>query len=440
MMPRREFLVRSAAVSLMIGASVFVAVRVAIARNGVVGNARSFVTVAGTLTNTSSSSATITFEFQRRDGATSTALCAPVVTAQLGPAGAFSVPVPLDDAATPCPSDAFDGRDVWVRALLGGSEVAAWAPVNPVPYAHFATTAGTAAIADQYRTPACPLGYEQNTSATGFEPGSARRLCRKYRMEGTTRVIADEVVRVGSGASAFWIDRFEASVWGREEGGGSDPYFVSGHVPTSAEFNRNGQWTSPYWALSAPDVTPAYIVSALQAAELCRLSGKRLPTNEEWTVAARGTPDPTSGNDGSMNPLCNTVSSAHAPRRTNQGSGCVSYWGAQDMIGNLREYIAEWGLAPRIAFNIPTIGDINLGGSTEGARNWGGALTANDVAVGIVSTASLDGNGTTFSLGAPSVIMRGGDFGDGVGAGIFSLYTDHAPTAALGGFRCVIPR
>lgn len=125
----------------------FGTIRLAVARDGVAGGpARSLVTVAGTLTGVSGATP-VTFEF-RRVGST-TVLCTPQVTITPGAGGAFSVPVPLDlpELSSRCPDDLFDGRDVQVRALAGGNEVAGWALINPVPYAHFASVAGIAGAA-----------------------------------------------------------------------------------------------------------------------------------------------------------------------------------------------------------------------------------------------------------------------------------------------------
>src|SRR5262249_22414509 len=69
--------------------------------------------------------------------------------------------------------------------------------------------------------------------------------------------------------------------------------------PFPANFPASGQWTpvpgsnppSPgVYAVSIPNVTPAACVTWFQAAQLCRLSGKRLVTNLEWQDAAAGTP------------------------------------------------------------------------------------------------------------------------------------------------------
>lgn len=396
----------------------FTGARIAIARNGVLGNARSFVTVAGTLTGIAGTSATITFEFQRREGATTSTLCAPAVMAQLGAEGAFSVPVPLDDAASPCPSDAFDGRDVWVRALVSGSEVAAWAPVNPVPYAHFA---------NQYGTPDCPVGYRL------VERVARRVVCSRGN---------DDVVRVGDGPSAFWIDRYEASVW--TDNAGTTGSRGRPDVPWGAEgsdypegFPRNGQWAlppsgiaQPLYAVSRANVIPSSSITWFQAQQACRLSGKQLPTTEQWISAAQGTPDP--GADPGTSSNCRT--GPGSPRETGAAgragtAPCVSIWGAQDMIGNLREIAAEPHSAP---------------GDAIGEQSpWPDSSFHGDTTINLIGqAANRAGGGETYVRGMPSVVQLGGAYGDNVTAGIFAMYLHAGLSSWAGnvGFRCVIPR
>lgn len=144
MMPRREFFIRALALGLVLGASVFVAVRAAVARDGVTGSARSYVTVAGTVTNLPGDPREVAmrFAFHRVGGPV---MCAPVIDpVQVAPGGAFSAQVPLDAAGAVCPTEMLDGRDVEVDVDVGALSVVRNAKVNPVPYAHFATNAGNA--------------------------------------------------------------------------------------------------------------------------------------------------------------------------------------------------------------------------------------------------------------------------------------------------------
>src|SRR5207244_1147177 len=93
--------------------------------------------------------------------------------------------------------------------------------------------------------------------------------------------------------SAFWIDRYEASLWQNPDGTGMQ-YGLVKDDSHNAGFTYNGQWIKPLYAVSKPGVAPGTWTDWFQANEACALSGKRLPTGQEWFKAARGTIDPGS--------------------------------------------------------------------------------------------------------------------------------------------------
>lgn len=432
----RTFAVRA----VVLGGVVFGAVRLAGAREGVPGGpVRSFVTVAGTLTGLASGlNPHLTFTFQNVQPGTSPCVVAvPAEMLAYSPStNAFSAQVPI---AT-CSPTLFDGANVTVavdvregtmtgRVLLTVPP----APINPVPYAHFASIAG------QYGTPDCPVGYERATDAafTGD-----MRLCQRRRSDGT---IYDEVVRVGTGASAFWIDRHEASVWEGPDGTGTRYSGVGVGVYPASRFPANGQWTAPLFALSTPSsptvgIVPSVNITWFQAQEACRASGKRLPTGDEWLSGARGTPDPEMTLGDGREGRCRTnVAGLGETGRRAPGLGiigCQSAWGAQDMIGNLNEWTAEWFAGAGSGLSAPPIlpAQINLG-----VQNWGddyrGDGTSN--VNGIVGVRS----GVT-GVGIPAAAFRGGSWGSREQAGVFSINLSSAPSWASSdvGFRCVIPR
>lgn len=384
----RRYWARTSLATVVISAGVFGAMRFAGAVPG--GETRPSLSFAGTLTGTTGAQM-LTFAFKRG----TMTVCSPRVSVTPGPTGAFNVEVPLMG----CPTGLFDGSDVTFDVTVGSTVVARDQAVNPVPYARYA---------DRVGTPDCPTGYERDGSATGII------LCRKGQ---------DEVVRVGNGASAFWIDRYEASVWqnpdctGTAYGGFGDNY--PGSFPDNGQVSRENF----LYACSRVGVAPAATITWFQAQAACRASGKQLPTNEQWQWAAAGTSDPgVNVADGT----CLTGSTQ--VRNTGRGSNCLSMWGAQDMIGNLSELVAEWG------------GSGGGGTSAAPVGYWDPAFNS-DLNANYGSTGGFGAPNRNAS-GHPLAIFRGGGAGNELGAGIFSTNAGYTPGVHnyTVGVRCVITR
>ena len=113
-------------------------------------------------------------------------------------------------------------------------------------------------------------------------------------------------------------------------------------------FPNTGNWTpvlgskppSPgIYAVSIPGVQPSGCITWFQANQACLLAGKRLLTNREWQGAAASTPDPGTDN-GTTD--CN-VEKTFGPSNTGSRSSCKSAWGVFDMVGNVDEWVADWG-------------------------------------------------------------------------------------------------
>jgi formylglycine-generating enzyme required for sulfatase activity len=267
-----------------------------------------------------------------------------------------------------------------------------------------ANFANLKAAVDQLKQPDCPEGYARDASVTAFA------LCRRG---------VDEIVKVGTGATVFWIDRHEASVWQNADGTGQQ-YGLSSAGEYPSTFPENGQYSTPLYALSVAGVKPSAYLTWFQADAACEASGKRLPTGPEWMRAARGTQDP--GAHAGTGGYC--VTNAAGPRNTGLGALCVSRWGAQDMIGNLWEWTTDWYAG------VGTTGPMNT---------WPGSAYNGDVTHNITS-AAVDGSTGAFQTGLPSAALRGGDYGALTGAGIFSLVLNNAPSggSAVIGLRCVV--
>jgi formylglycine-generating enzyme required for sulfatase activity len=163
------------------------------------------------------------------------------------------------------------------------------------------------------------------------------------------------------------------------------------------------------YAVSIPGVTPAGYITWFQAAAAARNSLKRLPTNQEWQVAALGTPD-TGGTDNGTT-TCDTdqVNGLVSLSATGSRSACISDVGAFDMVGNTWEWVADW--VPR---------------SPNAPGSWG--AFSND-------WQGLVGAQTT---GAPGALVRGASRYDHAEAGVFAVLGDWEPSFQTGnfGFRC----
>jgi formylglycine-generating enzyme required for sulfatase activity len=129
-----------------------------------------------------------------------------------------------------------------------------------------------------------------------------------------------------------------------------------------------------------------------------------LATNQEWQMAALGTPDPGTDN-GTTD--CNILA-AGTVLSTGSRSLCVSDTGAFDAVGNLWEWVADWG------------------DRATGCDNWDAAHGTDISCVG--------GDGT---VNLPGALFRGGFFLSFTDAGVFAA-SDSAPSFSHGdvGFRC----
>ena len=229
-----------------------------------------------------------------------------------------------------------------------------------------------------------------DTAANAEHAGSADELTCGPPVAGTGEMVA---------AGAVCIDKYEASVWTQPNGGTQ----LTSNAQLDAACPDNGQPQGAadcedFYARSVAAVVPANSITWFQAQQALANSGKRLSTNAEWQQAVSGTPDSSA---------CN-VSTGPADN-TGANTGCVSRFGAFDMVGNVWEWVADWDEQ-----------------ATFDCVNWPAGFGSD------VSCFGASEGDTSTRL--PGALARGGDFNSD--AGRFALDASVRPSEAVSfGFR-----
>tara|TARA_B100000745_G_scaffold292952_1_gene234367 strand:- start:1538 stop:2341 length:804 start_codon:yes stop_codon:yes gene_type:complete len=217
----------------------------------------------------------------------------------------------------------------------------------------------------------------------------------------------DGAVLVNLSSGALCVDQFEAA-----------PSVKCPFVNPASELETQQNINDFNCAASSElERTPWRYVSLQQAQQLCARSGKRLPNNDEWYALVSGMGDPAT---------CQTDSVAAAPTGS---SGCATYAGVHDMIGNVWEWIdgevvdGQYNNRP-----VPGSGYVQLvdaDGVVLETGSRGNQEYGNDYA-------STDGVGVRG-------MVRGGFYGSGEDAGLYAqniAVSLDLKTPGVG-FRCV---
>jgi sulfatase modifying factor 1 len=134
---------------------------------------------------------------------------------------------------------------------------------------------------------------------------------------------------------AFWIDKYEVT----------NAQFLDFSIKNN--YTGEGAKEGRDWRLFfTPEKAyfPVVYITWNDAEAYCKSVGKRLPTEEEWEKAARGTDGRVYpwGNEWRDNSANVYESGLSNPVAVGQFSNDVSPYGVHDMLGNVQEWTASW--------------------------------------------------------------------------------------------------
>jgi formylglycine-generating enzyme required for sulfatase activity len=135
-------------------------------------------------------------------------------------------------------------------------------------------------------------------------------------------------------------------------------FYIDRHEVTNREYARfikaTGYRPPQNWSggrcKSGKDDHPVLFVSQIDAMEYARWAGKRLPTEEEWEKAARGSlglvypwgnkfdPYKAATADSDLRLILDALCSIFSANKVELAPGDISPYGVHDMAGNVREW------------------------------------------------------------------------------------------------------
>ena len=180
---------------------------------------------------------------------------------------------------------------------------------------------------------------------------------------------------------------------------------------------RNIQVTDCH-GVSQEGSEPWRFVTRDQALQLCAREGKRLPTAAEWYTLALASAGEAA---------CNTNTSAVSP--TGAFAACATPQGVYDLIGNVWEWVSD------------DVRDGTHNGATLPSSGYVAQVDSAGIATAIDAAPVELFNKDYFWARADGVygMIRGGFYGSGDDAGLYSVHADALPSNASPGigFRCV---
>lgn len=230
------------------------------------------------------------------------------------------------------------------------------------------------------------------------------------------------------GDSAVCIDQHEARV---QSGTCIDnPAKIHGQGPNDyGTLNADGSYPAGATKLVACSIgsgKPSAYITWYQAVRICNDSGGWLCSNDEWQMAATGTPDALEDPETKA-PICMVAGSGPV---TGESAECVANSGAFHMVGNVSEWTSDWmsgGHDPPAGFD------------PSSPKLWPpGQSAQSDAVVGWYGAGQILDKDANWYYGFPTPVVRGGSFGHSTSAGVFHIDLRRIPLASSAevGFRC----